>query len=300
MLGKANLCNSETGELIFDAKEFNELVENTLYRNDILVSRKSEIRTGEFYNQTLYKKGKGNISINKNMPANIYGGFSGVNPSYLVFVKYNDKTKSIGIPIYIACEENKNANIKTIFIREHLKLKDTDTFEIIKDKIPFETLVLYKKQKCYIKGYGIANKVCELSNACQLKISKAFMKKYKELLRKVYKSNYDNITSEDIQDAISFVNYLFNCKKDYPLFEEKISELEINLDVQNMSFEQLAILIKKVLSIYKCVSSTENFKDLGYNKDIGRLNGINITNPIFVFTSVTGLYQKVVDFSGDK
>ena len=67
-----------------------------------------------------------------------------------------------------------------------------------------------------------------------------------------------------------------------------------------MSFEQLAILIKKVLSIYKCVSSTENFKDLGYNKDIGRLNGINITNPIFVFTSVTGLYQKVVDFSGDK
>ena len=63
------------------------------------------------------------------------------------------------------------------------------------------------------------------------------MKKYKELLRKVYKSNYDNITSEDIQDAISFVNYLFNCKKDYPLFEEKISELEINLDVQNMSFE---------------------------------------------------------------
>lgn len=295
-----NLCNSETGELIFDAKVFNELVENTLYRNDILVSRKSEIRTGEFYNQTLYKKGKGNISINKNMPANIYGGFSGVNPSYLVFVKYNDKTKLIGIPIYIACEENKNANIKTIFIREHLKLKDTDTFEIIKDKIPFETLVLYKKQKCYIKGYGIANKVCELSNACQLKISKAFMKKYKELLRKVYKSNYDNITSEDIQDAISFVNYLFNCKKDYPLFEEKISELEINLDVQNMSFDQLAILIKKVLSIYKCVSSTENFKDLGYNKDIGRLNGINITNPIFVFTSVTGLYQKVVDFSGDK
>ena len=295
-----NLCNSETGELIFDAKAFNELVENTLYRNDILVSRKSEIRTGEFYNQTLYKKGKGNISINKNMPANIYGGFSGVNPSYLVFVKYNDKTKLIGIPIYIACEENKNANIKTIFIREHLKLKDTDTFEIIKDKIPFETLVLHKEQKCYIKGYSVAHKNCELSNACQLKISKAFMKKYKELLRKVYKGNYDNITSEDIQAAISFVNYLFNCKKDYPLFEEKISILENNLDVQNMPFEKLAILIKKILSIYHCVSSIENFKELGYDQNIGRLASINITNPIFVFTSVTGLYQKVVDFSGDK
>lgn len=295
-----NLCNSETGELIFDAKAFNELVENTLYRNDILVSRKSEIRTGEFYDQNPLKKGKGNISINKNMPADIYGGFSSVKPSYLVFVKYNDKTKLIGIPIHIALEDEKNISVKINFIREHLKLKETDSLEIINDKIPFETLVLYKGQKCYIKGYSIANKVCELSNACQLKISKVFMNKYKELLRKVYKSNYSNITSEDIQDAISFVNYLFNCKKDYPLFEGKISELEINLDVQNMSFEQLAILIKKILSIYKCVSSIENFKDLGYNKDIGRLGGINITNPIFIFTSVTGLYQKVVDFSGDK
>lgn len=295
-----NLCNSETGELIFDAKEFNELVENTLYRNDILVSRKSEIRTGEFYNQTLYKKGKGKISINKNMPADIYGGFSSVNPSYLVFVKYNDKTKLIGVPIYIAFEEKKNVNIKTTFIREHLKLKENDSFEILKDKIPFETLVLYKEQKCYIKGYGMVVKGCELSNACQLKMSKAFMKKHKELLRKVYKDNYDNITSEDILDAISFINYLFNCKKDYPLFAEKISELEINLNVQDMSFEQLAILIKKLLSIYRCVSSIENFKELGYSKDIGRLTAINITNPTFIFTSVTGLYQKVVDFSGDK
>ena len=67
-----------------------------------------------------------------------------------------------------------------------------------------------------------------------------------------------------------------------------------------MSFEQLAILIKKLLSIYRCVSSIENFKELGYSKDIGRLTAINITNPTFIFTSVTGLYQKVVDFSGDK
>ena len=76
--------------------------------------------------------------------------------------------------------EEKNTNVKINFIREQLKLKETDSLEILKDKISFETLVLYKDQKCYIKGYSIAHKNCELSNACQLKISKAFMKKYKE------------------------------------------------------------------------------------------------------------------------
>lgn len=295
-----NLCNSETGELIFDAKEFNELVENTLYRNDILVSRKSEIRTGEFYNQTLYKKGKGKISINKNMPADIYGGFSSVNPSYLVFVKYNDKTKLIGIPIHIALENEKNTNVKINFIREQLKLKETDSLEILKDKISFETLVLYKDQKCYIKGYSIAHKNCELSNACQLKISKAFMKKYKELLRKVYKENYDSITSEDIQYAISFINYLFNCKKNYPLFAKEISKIEDNLDIKNYSFEQLSMIIKQLLVIYHCNSANGNLKDFDLSDRIGRLASINITNPTFIFSSVTGLYQKVVDFSGDK
>ena len=295
-----NLCNSETGELIFDAKAFNELVENTLYRNDILVSRKSEIRTGEFYNQTLYKKGKGKISINKNMPADIYGGFSSVNPSCLVLVKYNDKTKLIGIPIHIALEDEKNISVKINFIREHLELKETDSLEILKDRIPFETLILYKGQKCYIKGYGIANKVCELSNACQLKISKAFMKKYKELLRKVYKGNYDNTTPDDIQDAISFINYLFNCKKDYSLFDKEISKIEDNLDIKNYSFEQLSVIIKQLLTIYHCNSANGNLKDFDLGDRIGRLGGINITNPTFIFTSVAGLYQKVIDFSGDK
>ena len=293
-----NLCNSKTGELIFDAKAFNELVENTLYRNDILVSRKSEIRTGEFYNQTLYKKGKGNISINKNMPANIYGGFSGVNPSYLVFVKYNDKTKLIGIPIYIACEENKNANIKTIFIREHLKLKETDSLEILKDKIPFETLVLCKGQKCYIKGYTDGH--CELSNALQLKLSKSVMKKYKNVINKAYKSNFKEASQHDKEISIAFIKHLFEIKN-YPLFDDVISNIRKSLESQfeNYSFEQLSEIIKQLLIIYHCNSNTGNLTKFDLPKGLGRIRK-TITNPTFIFTSVTGLYQKVLDFSGDK
>ena len=35
-----NFVNEETGEVLFDAHEFNRMIENTLYRNDILVSKK--------------------------------------------------------------------------------------------------------------------------------------------------------------------------------------------------------------------------------------------------------------------
>lgn len=294
-----NLCDTETGELNFDAKIFNELVENTLYRNDILISRKTEIKTGEFYAQTLYKKGKGNISINKNMPADLYGGYSSVNTSYLVFVKYNDKTKLIGIPIYIASEEEKKPNIKVDYIREHLKLKNSDTLEIIKDKIPFDTLVMYKGQKCYIKGYGIANKVCELSNACQFKVDKQVMIRCKEMLRKVYKEKYNDITEEELLNAKYFINYLFECKSNYPLFQKEISKIENNLDIENYSFKQLSVIIKQLLIIYHCNSSNGNLKEFNLSDRIGRLSGNNITEPIFIFTSVTGLKQKVFDFSGD-
>lgn len=67
-----NLIDDNTGELKFDAKEFNKIVEETLYRNDILVSRKTEIRTGQFYKQTIYGKGVGNIPLKKDMPTDIY------------------------------------------------------------------------------------------------------------------------------------------------------------------------------------------------------------------------------------
>ena len=294
-----NLCDAETGELNFDATIFNELVENTLYRNDILISRKTEIKTGKFYDQTLYKKGKGNISINKNMPADIYGGYSSVNSSYLVFVKYNGKTKLIGIPIHIALEEEKKPHVKVDYIREHLKLKDSDILEIIKDKIPFDTLVMYKGQKCYIKGYSMANKVCELSNACQFKVDKQVMIKCKEMLRKVYNEKYGDITEEDLLNAKYFINYLFECKSNYPLFQKEISKIENNLDIENYSFKQLSVIIKQLLIIYHCNSSNGNVKEFNLSDRIGRLSGNNITAPAFIFTSVTGLKQKVFDFSGD-
>lgn len=291
------LINEETGELLFNAKEFNDLIEDTLYRNDILISRKTEIRTGKLYKETIYKRGKGNIKIKENMPTELYGGYSNMETSYLTLVKYGNKTKLIGIPMNIA--NNKDVKVKLGFIKEHLDLKSLDDIVILKDNIPYDVSINYKNQDVYVKGYSTANKNCELSNAHQLKIKKDMMKKCKYVLNKVYKNKYDDITNMDIENAITFINYLFEIKKEFPLFSKEITKIQDNINLTECSFEQLANIIKQLLIIYHCNSKNGNLKEFGLSDRIGRLSGANVTGGDFIFTSVTGLKEKAASYDGE-
>ncbi len=291
------LINEETGELLFNAKKFNDLVEDTLYRNDILISRKTEIRTGKLYKETIYKRGKGNIKIKENMPTETYGGYSNMETSYLTLVKYGNKTKLIGIPMSIA--NNKDVKVKLDFIKEHLDLKSLDNIVILKDNIPYDVSINYKNQDVYVKGYSTANKNCELSNAHQLKIKKDMMKKCKYVLNKVYKNKYDDITNMDIENAITFINYLFEIKIEFPLFSKEITKIQDNINLTECSFEQLANIIKQLLIIYHCNSKNGNLKEFGLSDRIGRLSGANVTGGDFIFTSVTGLKEKTASYDGE-
>lgn len=288
------LINKETGELLFNAKEFNDLIEDTLYRNDILISRKTEIRMGKLYKETIYKRGKGNIKIKENMPTELYGGYSNMETSYLILVKYGSKIKLIGIPMGIAI--NKDAKVKLDFIKEHLDLKSLDDVVILKDNIPYDVGINYKTQDVYVKGYSTANKNCELSNAHQLKIKKDIMKKCKYVLNKIYKNKYDDITNLDIENAITFINYLFEIKKEFPLFSKEITKIQDNINLTECSFEQLANIIKQLLIIYHCNSKNGNLKEFSLSDRIGRLSGANVTGGNFIFTSVTGLKEKIVNY----
>lgn len=287
------LINKTTGEL-FDVKKFNHLIEDTLYRNDILISRKTEIGTGKLCKETIYKKGVGNIKIKGNMPTEIYGGYLNIEIAYLTFVKYGKKTKLIGIPISIA--NSKENEIKLNFLKEHLNLTSLDDIEILKDNIPFNTKIIHNGQEVYINGYSVACKGCELSNAHQFKIKKNLMKKWKNMLNKVYKNNYDDIAIIDFDNAISFIDYLFQCKNEYPLFLKEIAKIQDNINLSECSFEQLANIIKQLLMIYHCNSKNGNLKEFGLSERIGRLSGARINDGKFIFNSITGLKEKILNY----
>ena len=285
-----NLVNQETGEVLFDAHEFNQQVEKTLYRNDILISRKSEIRNGKFFKETIYGKQKGNVPIKENMPVELYGGYSNVETSYLCLINNNDKKKIIGIPLQIAVKSKKDNQAKTEFIREHLKLKENDTLIIEKDKIPFETEIIYKNQKVYIKGYSTSNKKCELSNANQLKLSKECMKKWKKALAYIInnKKEYEIDANKYSSDIL---NYLLSLEDNYPLFAKDILKIKEKLNSSNLTLEDNKKIIIELLKLFHCNSVNANLSSYGLGDRIGRLSGNNITTGTIINKSVTGIKE---------
>lgn len=135
----------QDGYIRFNIKKFNENIENTLYRNDILISRKIEIKTGKFYDETIYKKGTKGIPLKRNMPTSKYGYYSSVKPSYAVFVTFTKKGKEtkkmVGVPILL-----KNSSMIELenYFRSLFSIKKPDNIKVDKRKIPFGTLLIGK------------------------------------------------------------------------------------------------------------------------------------------------------------
>lgn len=291
------LVDKKTGE-VFDSHKFNSRVEDTLYRNDILISRKTEIRSGQLFKQKMYPKNIGNISLKSTMPTNMYGGYLNVETSYLALIEYGKKKKLIGIPQEIAIKSKQDTQIKYNFIKEHLK---TDNIKILKDYIPFESLINYRGQDIYVKGYSISNKVCEVSNALQLKISKEKIMEWKYVFNKILNknnisNNNENNLNKEIDIMKEIIKYLYEQKSMYPLFENEIKKIEEKLDLNKMNYDELSKIIIETLKIYHCNSANGNLKDFGLGDRIGRLSGNNITNGELTSKSITGIKESKYEF----
>lgn len=295
------MVDQETGEVLFDVERFNKVISDTLYRNDILISRRVKIRNGQFFKQTIYPKGIGNVKLKENMSTELYGGYSNIETSYLCLVKFKNKMKLIGIPLQVALIENRDVNFKNNYIVEHLRLKSVDDFEILIDKIPFDSLYKCDGQDIYIKGYSTSHKNCEVSNAHQLKISKSNIIKWKDLLQVVLnhvsiESILDFTENDAVVEAIDFIKYLYSCKNEFPLFEKEIIKIEEKINLEKCSFEELSKIITEILKIYHCNSVNGNLKDFGLGDRIGRLSGVNIDGCNFKFKSVTGIKECNYEF----
>ncbi len=290
-----NLIDNKTGEILFDAHEFNLKVKNALYRNDILISRKAEIRSGKFFKQTIHKKGEGNIPIKRNMPISLYGGYSDEEMSYLCLVNYKGKKKIIGIPSQKVTKFDNNNQLKLQFIREHLKLKENDELEILKDKIPFETEVIYKNQPIYIKGYSINGNGCEISNAYQLKISKANMNKWGKALQFIL-NNKKEYEVEAIKFSDEMIDYLLSLKDKYPLFAKEILKIKQNLKYNELPITEKKKIIVELFKLFHCNSSNANLLSYGLGDRIGRLSGKNITEGIIISKSISGVKEVNYEF----
>ena len=288
-----NLVDNETGEVLFDAHEFNKRVEDTLYRNDILISRKTEIRTGKFYKERIYKKGKGTIPIKFGMPTDIYGGYSNTITKKLMLIEYNENQKKIiGLPMVL--DARNNYDEINDYIKTQINLKKNSTFKIKKYSIPFETEIIYNNQNIFIKGYSIGHKNCEISNAIQLKIAKDKMKHWKYALQYLLndKKQYIDFAEKYVNEIYDF---LINLDL-FPLFTKELDKIRNKVNFENLALAQQKKIIQELFKMLHCNSVNANLSEFGLGDRIGRLSGYNITDGIIISKSVTGIRESKYEF----
>lgn len=297
------MLNDKISEKVFNIGDFVSKIENTLYRNDILISKKAEIKTGKFYDETKNKKGKKGVPLKKEFnDIDLYGSYTGLNPSHAILCKYIKKNEKqqrlIGIPIYIEVQNNKDILLN--YIKDLLKLDSTNDIEILKDKIPFYTLINWDNQICSLVG---ATDTVELCNAKQFKIEKQKQIIWKNSLNRLFNNRKKGI--EDLlydNQLTDIINYVLNkIEKEYVLYNNLIPELRGYLNdesIKNLSFEDKEKTLKELFNLLKCNSKRANLKFLNSkaSSDFGRKNNRIISNATIIYKSPTGLKEKKYEF----
>ena len=292
-------CDPNTGELLFDAKEFNKAIENTLYQNDILVSKKVEFKTGELWQQTKNKKGEKGVPLKRNMPTEKYGAYTSISPAYAAVVKFvkNNKEdqRTIGIPIYIDITSKENKNIKIEYIKN---LLNADEVEIIKDKIPFYSKLNWNGAICSLVG---ATDKVEVCNAKEFNIDKKHMIKWKLTLVRLFngkKEIIDNATyNENLEEIIEYI--VSKIEKEYILYQNLLDQMKEMFKInstEKLNPEDKEKVILEMFKLLKCNSACANFKFLNESIAFGKKNGRIINDGIIINQSATGLWENYYEF----
>lgn len=299
-----NATDYETGEIKNEElNELNNTIHNQMYNNDVFVTRKTEIKTGNLFNETKYgaKDKKGSIKLKDNLSLE-YGGYSSLNPSYICLVKYESKgeytQRLVGMPImYIDTSREKQ-------IKYLKKLLKTEKLEIIKDKIPFNIVLNWDGQICSIVG---ATDKVEVCNAKEFKFKSNLEYKWRYSLNRLFnkKKQIDDETySKNLSEIIIYVYK--KIEKEYKLYNNLLDDLKRYLcidDLDNLSFELKENILNEIFNLLHCNSKNANFKFLdkyypNYKKSsaFGKKNKRIIMNARIINQSVTGIKESYYEF----
>ena len=290
--------NKKTGEYL-DITNFKNTIEKTLYRNDILMSKKTEIRTGKMFDETKLPKGKKGVPLKKGYDTKKYGSYTKLNPAYAMGVKYKIKNvenaKLIGIPIYYGL--NNDNSLLDAYIKDILKLKKEDTYEFITPKLPFYTKLNWEGQICYLVG---ATDKVEVCNAKDLQLTKSEQQKFKYMLYKLLNKKEYVIEDEKYEKLLSeFIEFIVKkVEKEYILFNNLIPQMKEMFINKDLTLEEKEKTIIQLLKLLNCKSDNANLKFLDdkYSSAFGKKNDRIISSAQVINTSVTGIKERKYEF----
>lgn len=315
-----NEIYDSNGKQVFDRQKdiIDPLTEAYQYKH-MLISHEIGTRDQEMFKMTLFpradrdSKKRKLISRGKDMPVEIYGGYTGNTDAYLAIIKEQhakeDIYRVVGVPMRCLSKLNKikdnrrrSSELKElltsqIIFNEKGKRKTAiKDFEIIRAKVPYRQLVIDGEKKFMLGSstYVYNAKQLVLSPETMKIVTNSFTKKDyegiekdKNLLSSWYLQAYDEI--------------LAKVNKYLPLFD--INKFRTRLNNGRDKFAELNEQdqhhdLIEILNGLHDNAVTGNLKDIGFTTNFGMMqmpSGITLSaNAKLVFQSPTGLFEKKV------
>lgn len=307
---KLDKITTPEGDEVFDREEqIKEIkrVANFKYMNMVY---KPEFRSGQLFNSTVYPISKRDeratrklIPRRKDLPVELYGGYSGEEVCYLALAKLTKKQgeeyKVLGIPRRfkhtIEAKLNPKRAIFEMFGEALLAKRGVKQVEIIRTKLPCSQLVYDGKLKFRMSS----DKEMKVTQQLALPVSQQkLLRKYLPLTAMTIIDNSDDDLGEQLVAVYNDIKAIISswklCKKYY----DKLLDKTVKFEALNNS-DKLDV-IYKVLQGLHANGSRQNIKQLGIN-DFVRFNvpgGINLSPEAqLIYQSPSGLFERRVRVS---
>jgi len=303
---KTRIIDNTTGEIKWDGEKRLAKARKILQYKDVLVSKKKEEQSGQFYNQTIYPKGssEAKIPLKKGMDPGKYGGYSGEMQAYCVLIESDQgkkrKREFVGIPVQRAYLIRDGKLTLDTFLNEELGYKDKN-LEIIIEKIPKYQLFEGKDGGLF---FIISSK--EVANAKELVLDE----KYQKLL---YAMTFKNPKQDCVNDSALvelFGRFIEKIDQHYACFTGVNKKLKKALDEgifaslplkyidpKTKAHKDKITVIKQLLLMTQANSSNANLKLIGGTEREGRLKRKPFSfvdddgRITLINRSVTGLFE---------
>ena len=316
---KYDFTNTETGEIIWQGKTAQDVIDRTMHYNDCLITRKTEIGDNQFYKQTIYSTNSTNpkpaIPRKVNLPVNKYGGYSGENAAHFMVIRYSKKDALVNEIISIPAQVYTLEKTKPGSINEYLH-NNYKQATVLLSKIPINQKIEYDGNEQFIVGSK------EVANAKQLKlpygIEYAIAIALKQGIPRVTISEEqvadDNKLQRERNRQIEKRNKVISgVEKFWGIYADKLTNqyqqfgnagdsarnalAEYTRLSLNDKIKVIGLVLKATHAGSSRVDMSNEFPQLGLSSRFGRMDNkaLDPTKLTFVYESITGLHRRKLD-----
>lgn len=296
----------------FDNLGTMETVKKYMNKNNIQFTRYAKEARGGLFDQTIMKKGKGQMPIkasdDKLSSIEKYGGYNKVTGAYFFLVEHKKKGKVIKsfefVPLYMTSRVRNNKEELIKYCTEDLQLEEP---RILMERIKMDTLFEIDGFRMHLSGRTGDRLI--FKNGNQLILTKNIEKLIKAIIKVAtkYKDDsqitvYDKVTQEQ---NLQVYNELLN-KLETTVYSVKLSTQKSNLENGINKFKMLNTLeqckvIEQVLHTFQCNSATTDIKLIGGgNSTAIILMSKNVSKDMQLYIinqSPTGLFEERINLA---